>query len=108
MSTTTTTTEINSFADIKNVFYINLDHRLDRKNHIETQLKNVGFSHFDRFNAIKLANGRIGCSMSHLRCLVLAKERNYEHVLICEDDTTFLNPPLLVNQINTFFQKKNS
>ena len=108
MSTTTTTTEINSFADIKNVFYINLDHRLDRKNHIETQLKNVGFSHFDRFNAIKLANGRIGCSMSHLRCLVLAKERNYEHVLICEDDTTFLNPPLLVNQINIFFQKKTA
>ena len=109
MSTSTTTTNnMNSFADIKNVFYINLAHRLDRKDYIETQLKNVGFSQFERFNAIKLSNGRIGCSMSHLRCLKLAKERNYEHLLICEDDTTFLNPPLLVNQLNTFFQNKHS
>ena len=99
------TTSINSLADIKHVFYINLEHRKDRKEHVESQLKNVGITQFERFNAIKLSNGRIGCSMSHLQCLKLAKERNYNHILICEDDTTFLNPALFINQINTFFQK---
>ena len=97
---------INSLVDIKNIFYINLEHRKDRKEHIETQLKSVGLTHFERFNAIKLPNGMLGCSMSHLHCLKLAKKRNYDHVLICEDDMTFLNPDLFIKQINTFFQNK--
>lgn len=97
---------LNSITDIKNILYINLDHRTDRKDHIETQLKTIGLATFERFNAIKLANGRIGCSMSHLKCLQLAKERNYSHLLICEDDTTFLNPSLFIKQLNTFFQLK--
>jgi GR25 family glycosyltransferase involved in LPS biosynthesis len=97
---------INSISDIKNIFYINLEHRTDRKLHIEQQLKNLGLTQFERFNAIKLSDGRVGCSMSHLKCLQIAKERNYDHLLICEDDTTFLNPSLFINKINTFFQKK--
>jgi len=98
---------INSLADIKNIFYINLEHRRDRKEHIENQLKRVGLFNFERFNAVKLSDGRIGCSMSHLQCLKLAKERNYDHLMICEDDTTFLNPALFKNQINAFFQNKH-
>ena len=76
---------IKTIDDITNVFYINLDSRPDRKNHIEAQLKQVGFSKYERFNAIKLpnGNGRIGCIMSHIRCLEIAKERNYSHILIC-------------------------
>jgi glycosyl transferase family 25 len=100
-------TTLTSLADIKNIFYINLEHRTDRKEHIESQLKSVGLTQFERFNAVKLANGRIGCSMSHLRCLQTAKDRNYEHLLICEDDTTFLNPALFINQINTFLKKNH-
>ena len=102
-----TTPTLNSLTDIKNIFYINLEHRTDRKEHIETQLKSVGLTQFERFNAVKLANGRIGCSMSHLRCLQTAKDRNYEHLLICEDDTTFLNPALFINQINTLLKKNH-
>ena len=97
---------INSLTDIKHIFYINLEHRTDRKTHIEQQLTRLGLTHFERFNAVKLANGAVGCSMSHLKCLQLAKERNYDHLLICEDDTTFLNPSLFIQQINTFLQKK--
>ena len=98
--------DINSINDIKNIFYINLKHRKDRKEHIEQQLKNIGLTNFERFDAIKLQNGRVGCSMSHLKCLNLAKERKYEYVLICEDDATFLNPSLFINQINKFFKNK--
>jgi len=99
-------TTLNRLADIKNIFYINLEHRTDRKDHIERQLKSVGLNKFERFNAVKLANGRAGCSMSHYQCLKLAKDRKYDHVLICEDDLTFLNPKLFMKQINEFFKTK--
>ena len=96
---------INSITDIKNIFYINLSHRTDRKQHIETQLKTIGLNTFERFNAIKLADGRVGCSMSHLKCLHLAKKRKYTHLLICEDDTTFLNPHLFMTHLNLFLKR---
>jgi len=95
---------MNSIDDIKHVFYINLEHRNDRKDHIENQLKTIGINSFERFNAIKLTDGRVGCSVSHLKCLKLAKLRGFNHILICEDDTTFLNPQLFVHQLNKFLQ----
>jgi glycosyl transferase family 25 len=88
---------------IKHTLYINLEHRTDRKEHVESQLKSIGITNFERFNAIKNNNGAIGCSMSHIQCLQIAIERNYEHIFICEDDITFLNPTLLINQMNTFW-----
>ena len=95
---------INNITDIKHVFYINLEHRLDRKNHVEEQLKNIGIQNAQRFNAIKLPNGNgaIGCSMSHLKCLEIAKKSGWDHIMIVEDDITFLNPFLFVKQLNQF------
>jgi GR25 family glycosyltransferase involved in LPS biosynthesis len=92
-----------SIRDIKHAFYINLESRPDRKIHVENQLLNIGIK-ADRFNAIKLSNGAIGCSMSHLKCLEFAKEKNWPHVLIVEDDILFLNPELFVRQINLFLK----
>ena len=93
---------MNSFTDLKHVLYINLEHRQDRRTHIEQQLKNVGLASFERFNAIRLPNGRVGCSLSHIKCLELAKERGWPHVLICEDDTVFSNPSVLQQSFNHF------
>jgi GR25 family glycosyltransferase involved in LPS biosynthesis len=67
----------------------------------------MNFNTFDRFNAIKLANGRVGCSMSHLRCLQLAKDRNYDHLLICEDDTTFLTGNSGLDSIMKYSERQN-
>lgn len=94
---------IKSLDDIKNAFYINLEHRTDRKDHIEQELKKLGIN-ANRFNAIKMANGAIGCSMSHLKILENAKKDNLDHVLILEDDITFLDVNLFKNQINKFFE----
>jgi GR25 family glycosyltransferase involved in LPS biosynthesis len=110
------TTTIKSIDDIQHVFYINLESRLDRKEHIEAQLKRVGFTTFERFNAIKMPNnssnssnsGRVGCSMSHIKCLEIAKERGYNHLFICEDDTLFTQPDLFKNQLNKFLMNKHS
>jgi glycosyl transferase family 25 len=95
---------INSLADIKNIFYINLEHRTDRKEHVEKELLKIGVRSAQRFNAIKMENGAIGCSMSHLRILQDAQKNNLDHILIVEDDITFLDPELFKNQINKFFE----
>ena len=94
-------TAIHSISDIKHAFYINLESRRDRKIHVEQQLASVGLP-INRFNAIRLANGALGCSMSHLKCLQLAKAANWPHVLICEDDIKFLNTDVFEDQLDGF------
>jgi glycosyl transferase family 25 len=94
---------IKSLDDIKNVFYINLEHRTDRKEHVEKELDKIGIK-ATRFNAIKMTNGAIGCSMSHLKILEEAKKNKLSHVLIVEDDITFLDSELFKTQINKFFE----
>jgi len=93
---------MNQLSDIKHIFYINLETRKDRKLHVEKQLENIGFKNPQRFNAIKLQNGALGCSMSHLKCLEIAKKKELEHIMIVEDDITFLKPDLFVKQLNEF------
>jgi len=99
---------LKNISDIQNVLYINLESRLDRKEHVETQLATIGLQHFQRFNAIKLENGALGCSMSHLKCLQTAKANNWDHVLICEDDIHFLDPSLFITQFNAFLKTNNT
>lgn len=94
---------IKNIQDIIHTFYINLEHRVDRKIMVEEQLQLIGLP-VNRFNAIKMQNGAVGCSMSHLKCLQLALKNNWDHVFICEDDITFLNPELFKKQLNTFLQ----
>jgi glycosyl transferase family 25 len=84
-----------------------LEHRTDRKEHVETELLKIGLIG-QRFNAIKMDNGAIGCSMSHLKLLQDAVKHNLDHILIVEDDITFLNPTLFINQINNFFKLHNN
>jgi len=90
-----------NIKDIKNIFYINLDSRPDRKTKFEIEMKKLGL-HATRFTAIKQKIGALGCSMSHLALLKYAKENNLDHILIMEDDITFLNIPVFINSINNF------
>ena len=93
--------ELNVF---NHVIYINLEHRIDRKEHVEEQLLSIGIKAPIRFNAIKLQNGALGCSMSHLKCLQTAKDNKWPQVLICEDDIHFLNPILFLTQLKSFLR----
>ena len=86
---------------IEHAFYINLDSRPDRKQYMEDHLKTVGIR-ADRFKAVKLTNGALGCSMSHLKLLELAKSKNWDSILIMEDDIKFLNQPIFTQQLNRF------
>ena len=98
---------MNDISDIKHAFYINLASRPDRKQHVEEQLKIMDIP-AQRFNAIKLANGALGCSMSHLKCLETAKKNNWSHLLVIEDDIKFLDPNLFKTQFSKFLTNHKS
>lgn len=93
---------LKTITQIQHVLYINLQERVDRNEHVLAQLESIGLSApiVQRFDAIKSINGALGCSASHLKCLRLALNEKWEHVLICEDDITFTDPPLFVQQFN--------
>jgi GR25 family glycosyltransferase involved in LPS biosynthesis len=95
---------IKSIVDIKNILYINLERRKDRRQQVEDELRKVGFHSFQRFNAIQLKHGALGCSLSHLKCLEIAKINNWDHVFICEDDILFLEPDIFTRQLNGFLE----
>jgi len=90
-------------SDFKYGFYINLDKRGDRKEHVEAELKKVQL-HCQRFPAIEHTRGAIGCTMSHLECLKLAKEKKWPHAVIVEDDIVFTNPTQFLESFEMFLQ----
>lgn len=90
---------------LENTLFINLDHRTDRLNHSKDQFKLLGIN-AERVSAVKTKNGCIGCTMSHIKCLKIAKERNYEHVFICEDDITFTDPITFIDSLEKFNDNK--
>lgn len=90
----------------KHTLFINLEQREDRLKHAKEEFKKMGIN-AQRFNAVKLASGAVGCTMSHIKCLELAKERNYDQVFICEDDITFTNPELLKKNLRKFYENKD-
>lgn len=70
-------------------FLINLDSRPDRLFHSTNELKKVGIQDLvERLPAIQHRYGMVGCSLSHLECVKLAKQRGWKSVLIFEDDIT--------------------
>jgi GR25 family glycosyltransferase involved in LPS biosynthesis len=90
-----------NIEDIKNIFYINLDVRIDRRTRFEEEMKHLGLQ-ANRFSAIKHKSGAIGCSMSHITLLKYARDNNLDHIVIMEDDITFLNKPVFINSLNNF------
>ena len=74
---------------IDKIFYINLDKRTDRRIQIEAELERMDLSG-ERFEAIYNSRGALGCTLSHLEVIKIAKQRVYNNILILEDDFEFL------------------
>lgn len=68
------------------ILYINLDSRTDRKKEMEKILQGYNY---ERISAIQHDDGYIGCSLSHIKCIEIARIRKYEKVIILEDDFMF-------------------
>jgi glycosyl transferase family 25 len=77
------------FEFIEKVVYINLDHRTDRREQVESELKKYFPSEkIIRFSAIlDTSHGGIGCSKSHIDVLNMAITNNWKNYLVVEDDS---------------------
>jgi len=74
------------------ILYINLAHRIDRKEHILHEINKLGKdeSFIHRIDAVKRIPGALGCSLSHIKALEFAlKHSEWNTVLVLEDDFTF-------------------
>ena len=87
--------------NIDRIFYINLDHRADRRAEIENELDAKGLS-YERFPAVRHETiGGVGCGRSHVGVLRLAKERGYKRILVLEDDFIFTTESLdIINKLD--------
>jgi len=78
------------FEFVEQVVYINLEHRTDRKQQIESELlKYFPVEKVHRFNAVLEPNGGIGCTKSHIKVLEMAIENGWKNCLIVEDDAVW-------------------
>ncbi len=89
----------------ENCYLINLDGKVQRLNDSITELGKLDIKPI-KFNAIRHEKGAIGCGLSHLGVLNLAKLKNHEYVLVCEDDNLILNVDELKKSINKFIEDK--
>ena len=87
----------------ENTLFINLDGRKDRLKHVKEQMKIMEIN-AERVSAIKTEDGAVGCTMSHIKCLELAKSRGYKQVFICEDDIVFKDPSLYKENLKKFYK----
>ena len=92
---------------VDHIYYINLDHREDRLEHILQEITKIppwvygeDPTVITRFSAIKHERGFIGRAMSHLAVMKDAREKDYQNVMILEDDATFVESS---TEINSYF-----
>lgn len=67
-------------------YYINLDHRTDRKEKIQKELRGLSLDLCRMPAVLSNVHGGIGCTKSHIKVLEEAMRLNLSHVLVMEDD----------------------
>jgi hypothetical protein len=72
---------------IDKVFYINLDRRTDRRGEIENELNTkFNYTNAERFPAISLEPGILGCTMSHITLFRRMIREGWNTMMVVEDD----------------------
>lgn len=96
--------EVN-WSFVEKVVYINLTKRTERRKSIEFQMEKMGIpaDKIIRFDAIENENGALGCVLSHINVLKMAKKNNWKNVLILEDDMIFNGDDESSERINYYF-----
>ena len=96
------------FVDV--IYYINLDHREDRRKEFLGEMERMGVpSHkIIRVPAVNKPNqGDWGCSLSHVKTMQMFEETSYTNCIVFEDDFMFTEDIGTINSaFQTFFQEK--
>lgn len=110
------------------IYYINLDKNTDRKEFMETQLKNNNITNYHRISGVYGVNitdinggtvdginfknenpdltlPEIGCTLAHLKAIFTAYENNEENAIIMEDDCSLVLVPLWKNDLQTIINE---
>jgi glycosyl transferase, family 25 len=76
------------------IFYINLAHRTDRRDHIEKELAKLPGIAAHRIEAVNVpSNGAYGCIQSHILALkTFLADSSLDICIVFEDDFTFYDP----------------
>ena len=72
------------------VMLINLESRPDRLEQATAEMQRLGIHQAERFDAIPSANGALGCALSHAECLRRLLAKDWDAMMVCEDDVEFL------------------
>jgi len=91
------------------IYYINLDHRTDRKDLFLSWVQESGFpeSKVERVPAIHTpGKGHIGCAASHVKALEAFLGSTHNTCIIFEDDFTPLQPTTFWDNFQQFFDAK--
>jgi GR25 family glycosyltransferase involved in LPS biosynthesis len=97
--------------NINKIYYINLDHRSDRREQFNQQITThfkdgILENRIERFPAIKHDHGLLGCSMSHLEVIKKAKADGARYILVFEDDFEFIvSRETFENNITKLFEQ---
>ena len=87
------------------ILYINLEHRSDRKERLLSQLETAGANPEKIFRIdahLDPLNGHRGCGQSHVNALNFALEKDFNSILILEDDFVFTHKK---EEIDSYIQK---
>jgi hypothetical protein len=94
---------------IDKVYYINLDHRTDRREEIEKVLDDLSCpsEKRERISAVQHSQfGTLGCTKSHIMALEKFIESGLEICLILEDDFIYEDPERFNKLIQYIFENK--
>ena len=89
---------------LEHTLVINLVEREDRKLSVIVQLNKIGVLKPEFINAIKTKDGAIGCSMSHIKCIELARKNGWDYVCVVEDDFKCVDPETFKSSLSKFQQ----
>jgi len=52
-----------------------------------------------------MPRGELGCSISHIECITMARDAGWDYVIVFEDDVVFTDPGLFVKQLDGFLRE---
>jgi glycosyl transferase family 25 len=84
--------EMTGWELVDAVLYINLEHRVDRREHILAELGRMGVPQekIHRVDAVRRDIGALGCTLSHIKAFDFVLEKGWQRVLVLEDDFTWM------------------